>query len=1262
MNNCTALLLSLKTSRTIISIVYFMKIKPSHKYLFVALLCLLIGILTQNNILFPRFDQSYAKRFQNVYNNKEREIAQIIQPLADSVVRSARVNADNPIFFKYNNLLKKQGLGIFIFQNDTLKYWSDNMVPIASQFSKSGIDSTFIQIKNAWFIPRVIKKNNTVVVGLILIKQVYQYENKLLESQFQRDFAYPPSVKIASKVVPNSFPILDSKGIYLFSLVFDRSTEFPFYEYTFPSICYFVFFLFLLWFGYKTIHSIGNTSRRHKAVFLFTVLIIGLKVLMIYNEVPAVFYSEKIPLFDPLYFATSDIMPSLGDLLIWAILIVFIVFLFYKCVDLTGLFQKCCSKKLLKYLLLISHLVIVLFFFFWTFDLIKAVIINSTISFEINKLLTFDSFGMIGYFIIILLLTGFSFYFDKILRSILGIYSLREFVTIYISVTLILGGILYLAGWFSPLVPLLFYILLGLIFAFERFGQAKSYRYSTLLIIIFVYSFYTVFVVSQFSMEKNNNNKKVLLTSLATEDDPISKYILYDKVQNELKNDTLIGKLYFSEYFNIDILCSHLRNRYFSSYFDKYNLQVTVCSPKDSVYIEPPDDVWHPCNGFFQNMINENGTQVNNTNFYTINNVDGLVSYLGWFTYCNVDASDTVSVFIELTSKLTNEELGYPALLLDDRYTYKTRLKEYSYAKYFNGQLVSQFGDISYNLSSKIYENALTDYGTLQIHRNDHMVYRPNSSTLIVLSSASLTFFDLVISFSYTFLMFFVIVTIMILFINFSSVKESFIPSFKNKIRFSMIGILFLSLILIGGGTLYYNVRQYYSKNTEMISEKLQSLYNEMAKKLGHEEKISRDWYSYPYSSLNELLIKLSNVFYVDVNLYDIHGNLLASSRPEIFQKGLVGMQIDIGAYKGLMFDMMAEVIHTEEIGNMKYISAYMPFKNDENQLLGFLNVPYFTRQEEFTAEVSGMIVTVINIYVLLLSITILIGLVISRSITLPLQEIQRKFSELKLGQDYEKINYSGQDEIGGLVKEYNRMVTELERSVELLSRSEREIAWREMAKQIAHEINNPLTPMKLSVQHLQRAWIDKRENFDEFIDRITKTLIDEIDNLSLIALEFSNFAKMPHAINQRLDLVSKIQNVVNLFSNNEVEFEVHLNNIETVEIYADKEQISRVFINLFKNAVQSVEKGVIPRIIIDMLHYDQFVEIKVKDNGKGIPAEVQEKLFRPNFTTKSSGTGLGLAIAKKIVEDAGGKITYETSDNRGTTFIIVLPLYKKVD
>jgi len=658
-------------------------------------------------------------------------------------------------------------------------------------------------------------------------------------------------------------------------------------------------------------------------------------------------------------------------------------------------------------------------------------------------------------------------------------------------------------------------------------------------------------------------------------------------------------------------------------------------------------------------MVMERGASLPQTNFYYIDNKIGRVNYLGWFKFGDTLSSNPVSLFIELDAKPVSEILGYPELLLDSRFSLSSIFKDMDYAKYYKGHRISEYGSFSYNLSDNVFQKAKGEYASMSFGDHDHQIYRPSKDSLIVLSSSTVTFLDLLVSFSYTFVVYFLILTFVVLFIHLPIIKNAFSPNFKNKIQYSMMSVLFLSLILIGGGTLFFNIRQYYAKHYAIISEKLKSIDTELSNMLAQEQRINPNWHVYPYYSLDELLVRLSNVFYTDINLYDPKGNLIATSRPEIMDKGLIGNKINPEAYNALFSDAKAEVIHHEQIGDLNYISAYLPFKNKDGKLIAFLNLPYFTTQEELMREVSAMVIAAVNMYVLLLMITFLIAVFISQKITMPLRVIQLKFSTIRLGQKYEQIAYESNDEIGGLVIEYNRMVTELEKSIEMLSRSERESAWREMAKQIAHEINNPLTPMKLSVQQLHRAWIDKNERFEEYLDRITKTLIEEIDNLSAIATEFSSFAKMPAAMNQRLDLITKITNVVSLFANDNVDFQVHLNH-EEVAIYADKEQISRVLINLFTNAIQSVAKGVKPLIIVNVDTDDTSVTIQVKDNGKGIPKEMQGKLFRPNFTTKTSGMGLGLAIVKNIIESASGSIIYKTSEEHGTTFIISLPLYKE--
>ena len=264
----------------------------------------------------------------------------------------------------------------------------------------------------------------------------------------------------------------------------------------------------------------------------------------------------------------------------------------------------------------------------------------------------------------------------------------------------------------------------------------------------------------------------------------------------------------------------------------------------------------------------------------------------------------------------------------------------------------------------------------------------------------------------------------------------------------------------------------------------------------------------------------------------------------------------------------------------------------------------------------------------------------------------------MELGGINQTIDYRKKDEIGSLVKSYNRMVDELEKSAEKLAKSERETAWREMARQIAHEIKNPLTPMKLSVQHLQRAWDDKAEDWESYFKRVSDTLIAQINSLSSIADEFAQFARMPQSKLKNVDVVKRIIKSVELFRiSEESKIELQGETKEAIHVFIDEEQIQQVFNNILKNAIQSVPKSRKPKVVVDINKEEHDVIISFEDNGSGIDPQISERLFQPNFTTKTSGMGLGLAISKSIIDSSGGKIWYETKPDKGSTFYLSLPL-----
>ena len=326
---------------------------------------------------------------------------------------------------------------------------------------------------------------------------------------------------------------------------------------------------------------------------------------------------------------------------------------------------------------------------------------------------------------------------------------------------------------------------------------------------------------------------------------------------------------------------------------------------------------------------------------------------------------------------------------------------------------------------------------------------------------------------------------------------------------------------------------------------------------------------------------------------------------------------------------------------------------------MGYLNIPYFAKQTDLENEISTLLVTLINIYVFLTVISLLVTLFIANRITGPLQMLQLKLANITLGKKNEPIEWNNNDEIGNLIIEYNRMILELGESAERLAKSERESAWREMAKQVAHEIKNPLTPLRLNAQLIQRAYDEKSPQFDEKFKKFTNMLIEQVDTLSQIASEFSNFAVMPKPKLFPVKLSEVIQNAVTLFrttTSSEIIFNNHTQN-DWIE--ADKEQLLRVFNNLIKNALQAIADEQNGHVIINLHEEDKQLLVQVIDNGIGMNEEQKKMIFVPNFTTKTGGMGLGLAMVKNILETMQVSISFTSVEHEGTTFEMRFPRQK---
>jgi signal transduction histidine kinase len=482
----------------------------------------------------------------------------------------------------------------------------------------------------------------------------------------------------------------------------------------------------------------------------------------------------------------------------------------------------------------------------------------------------------------------------------------------------------------------------------------------------------------------------------------------------------------------------------------------------------------------------------------------------------------------------------------------------------------------------------------------------------------------------------------------------------RTQIHSTIIFISILSFVIIGIATISFFIQRSEQNNTEKISRTMQIMVNEMGKKLD-KQKVFDDqlaiYDSVANQEVQDLVDEVAEIQNVDVNVYDTSGNLQVTSQPLIYREGFLSKKIHPQAFYHLNRLRQVQYVQQEKLATLSYLSIYAPIRDAEGHAYAFLNIPYFLSQRELKQEISYFLVTIINLNAFIFLIAGVIALFITNRVTRSFSLISEKMKEVNLGKTNEEITWKRDDEIGKLVTEYNKMVNKLESSAAALARSEREGAWREMARQVAHEIKNPLTPMKLSIQYLQRSIDNNTGNVKELTANVARTLIEQINHLAKIAFDFSQFANIGNTNPEKFDLKEVLYSLRDLYQMNE-NVDLFIAELpEEILLYTDKTQMNRLFTNLFQNALEACNGKEKCSIEIRVVKENSIVRISVKDNGEGIPPEMQSRIFSPNFTTKSSGTGLGLAMCKGIVEKAKGKIWFETTKGEGTIFFVELPL-----
>ncbi len=475
--------------------------------------------------------------------------------------------------------------------------------------------------------------------------------------------------------------------------------------------------------------------------------------------------------------------------------------------------------------------------------------------------------------------------------------------------------------------------------------------------------------------------------------------------------------------------------------------------------------------------------------------------------------------------------------------------------------------------------------------------------------------------------------------------------SLRSRIFLSMIFLVLIASVLIAGVTVYQygeQAKDYHEDRMERKEEQIRQSIDLAIQKT-----------TYPVTTENLDLIFKNEIYEIAVvqnmnfNIYSLDGQLIKSSRPK-FANDSISMCLDAEVLNKLEISPDKRYVRENALAGDKYQASFTYIADQKFKPIGILNLPYFEDNSFNDYELKEFLLRLSGVYLLMLLMAILFAFFISKYITRSLETISNMMERTELSKQNEKIFIeSPGEEIEKLISAYNGMIDELGHSAVKLAKSEREQAWREMAKQVAHEIKNPLTPMRLSVQSFERKFDPNDPNIHEKVKEYSNTLIQQIDTMSSIASAFSNFAEMPAQQNETLNVVKIVKLAIDIFNEDYIHF---IADEEEIIAKLDRTQLIRVVTNLVKNAIQAVPDVKSPRVLVSVASEGDMVKISVADNGFGIEKENEEKIFEPKFTTKSSGMGLGLGMVKNIVETYKGTIKFTSQLGKGTVFCVKFP------
>ena len=1245
---------------------FFIDIFRRNIYLFLAAFVLFISGYSLN--LYFSSDASVAvlrNSIQGFLQKRQRDFGVVTRDTA----LLHRLVIENYSRAELEKLTEKK-YGLFLYTPDSagnpkLAFWSDQR-SLPTPAILVGPDSTgFVQLSNGQYdyIRKTIPRDAggpLVAVALIPVRWQYYISNPNLTSEFVDNSSAEGRVEIS--FVATDLPVRDSRGVILFYLQKKPGYHAPAHNWPIPFVILLATLLLLI-----IIHNIAHTVRETwGAVWGIGFLISVILLLRILTYVsPGLLNLRQFELFDPTIYSSSVILSSLGDLVINAFLLCWIILFIRRELSDYTIPQSVHRWKNWFWIIIGLTLLVVTTFEFA--NIVQSLVTDAKISFNVTNFFSLlDNYSFVGFIALAALALGY-FFLSQVLFQLVG-YLIRSLSIVLYIITATIGLLLLTFIRNYETVELDIFVLIWLL-AYVWLMQRRIFfdlrfrlNVSEVLFWLFIFST-SISAVILFENRKGvEDQRRRMAERLADQADPTSQKML-SIVFSYIDNDFL--SLNFSRFkdpvSNAEIKDSMI-NRNFMPYQTRFDTRIyTYDGDEKPLYNDPPLS-YDTLNTIF--TIAAKNTDVPDLKYYT-RSFDKY-TYIYRKTLRN-DTTGRMAGYLFILAE-PKDYKGNDALVPELFHQKETDLPE-SYAIYNKRELVSNNSDYPFSTHLTDAQIPAGDFVHIKKDGYDELWHRTSDENFVVVAKRDNSGIEDITLFAYLFSAFLFLVALFRIAalliwsrLHWSNIRTYWQMNIRSQIHTTIIFISLFSFLVIGVATIIFFINRYNRNNRDRLSLAMQVMVSEVQGKMSVEDSYGDPghWYLQGNrSELQKLIEDIAQVHSTFINIYDLDGNLQVSSELFVYNKGILSKKMHPLAYYNLHQMNTIQVNQYEQFGGVPYVSVYRPLRDNTGNAYAYLNIPSFTTQDELKEEISNFLVTIINLNAFIFLIAGTIALFLTNRITISFTLISRKMQDVHLGKTNEVIEWARNDEIGGLVKEYNKMVRKLEDSAVALAKSEREGAWREMARQVAHEIKNPLTPMKLSIQYLQKAIDNNSTNVKEMAGSVAKTLVEQIDHLSKIASDFSQFANIGNPRSEVFDLHEVLYSLVSLYETTENLLFKWVPVHQKIMVFADKTQLNRLFTNLLQNALEACVNN--PRRVISVSEEikEESIVVKIADNGEGIPLEMQSKIFIPNFTTKSSGTGLGLAMSKTIVEQAKGTIWFNTAEGEGTTFYVELPLLR---